>query len=175
MGALDALTILVEFARGLISSRHAAEQARIRRAVDEVTSTVERMITEYDTASLSQRQLWQAELRSMYERISILIPVPIHEANNQRADMLVNMIAAGRVYYWLRTFDGDHTLEGLTAEEVRREIARAGVTRSWSASALMVLEHTLQGVPVTDRAIRLAKERCIQMIGTAKVQLLAFS
>jgi hypothetical protein len=166
--------ILVAYVRDWQTTLKKQGRTKLRNTIEEVTSTVMKMVSGFDAATPAQRKLWQAELRAMYEKVSSLVPVPTQGRYNMRADFLVNMIAAGRIYYWLRTFDGQRTLDGMTAEQLTEGLKRPDITRSNAATVKEVLAAVLKGERVGSGAIALATDRCLQVIAEAKVHLLEY-
>ena len=163
---------LVGFLLDRFRTRSKKEAITLQAALRQVNDSVLDLVNRFDDLSPDQIVWHQAQLRAMYERASALTPVSTGVDHDLSADLLVNMISAVRMYVWLRTFDGHRTLDGMDHDQLRREIARPDITRSFTAAVRKILEKLVDGSEVTLFDVQVAKEHCLQTIGHARQAVL---
>lgn len=146
------------------------------RAIEAVFRLMDELVNEDDITS--ERAAWiQSQLRSVYERVS-----EIAEAGASRndfdppADLLANAIAAARMYFWIRTFDGEQTLDGLTRDKLTAMVVEADekLTRSYSAAVWLMLRKMLGNEELGPWHRQTAKQDTLRAMADAKSVLLKF-
>ncbi len=81
-------------------ARNARKRERLQNAVAKVDATVIELVDGFDEASSARRARLQADLRAMSDRVSALVPLGTQRKYDKPADLLVNAIAAARMYFW---------------------------------------------------------------------------
>lgn len=119
MDILDAFKMLAAF----LQKRGDAGQVELDSFYRLVANTLEELVS-LDDLSTDKAKLLQAELRAIYKSASG-ISVPrwgnLISPDERTLMILVDAVAEARIYFWLKTFDGNQTLEGMTREDLKNE------------------------------------------------------
>ena len=119
----------------------------------------------------------QEEFRELYRGASSYVS-QADAGHSSLLEVLSEALACARMYFWIRTFDGSRTLEGLTAEEIRSLLRHERMFRSFfktpSIASLLVMLSDSLGLAdrVTDAHIEAARSECLRSFARVKTYLL---
>lgn len=169
---LEAFDTLVEFLRSRRENVSRKRRHDLECSLAEVEAALTELVAGFEGASRDRLKFIQATLRQAYGRASRLEAWHKDGTYNRPADMLVNMIAAARMYYWLRTFDSQKTWDGLSVDELREAARDPNITRSGASAVAGLIRQLADGAIVTTRQLDAATDDCIEHIVLFRLDIL---
>jgi len=172
LAAAKALTTIITLGRSFAFLRNTRKRRQFRGAVERVDQILSDLIDACAEPSSPRALRLQQEAREMYDRLSELANLDGSYNGDGFLDYIVNAIAAARIFYWLRTFDGEKTLDSMTLTQLQAECAREDITRSHAAAVRQVLQWALDGSEPNGFALRWATDECLQAVAQFRTELI---